>query len=328
MVAGEPAFARTISRGTQGLPQTARALGQELRQTFAAFRAAGGDAPSVLYLAGAGATIHGAESFLTGMLGIPVRILPAMKLELAPPPKAGTSPGHPGVTVDRLADLPRFAKAVALALALDQRGKVVDLRQGSLEVARSYAYFREKLPLLSGLAAVILVSFGFSVVAELRALSSERAALDERMRAATLEVLGEEVMEVDRATELLEKGPAGEDDPLPGVDAFDLMVQLSNAVPADVVHDVADFDVARGHAVVQGVLPAGTDAQGTADRIATSLRAHPCFRDVKVQKTVQFGQDKQKYVLELDLRCEDKASAKKKPGEATPKPKGEEGEAP
>lgn len=329
LVAGEPAFARTLSRGTQGLPQSARALGQELRQTFAAFRAQGGDAPSVLYLAGAGASIHGAETFLGGMLGMTVRILPSMKLELAPPPKPGTTQqGYPGVTADRSSELPRFAKAIALALGLENRGRTLDLRQGPLEIARSYAYFREKLPLLSGLAAVIAVSFGFSVVAELRALSTERAALDERMRAATLEVLGEEVMEVDRAVELLEKGPLSEDDPLPKVDAFDLMVQLSKAVPTDVVHDIADFDVARGHAIIQGVVPSGTDAQGTADKIATSLRENPCFRDVKVQKTVQFGQDKQKYILELDLRCEDKAAAKKKPTDAPTKPKTEEGDEP
>jgi general secretion pathway protein L len=329
LMAGEPAFARTLSRGTQGLPQSARALGQDLRQTFAAFRAQGGDAPSVLYLAGAGASIHGAETFLSGMLGMTVRILPSMKLELAPPPKPGNSQqGYPGVTADRSGELPRFAKAIALALGLESRGRTLDLRQGPLEIARSYAYFREKLPLLSGLAAVIAVSFGFSVVAELRALSTERAALDERMRAATREVLGEEVMDVDRAIELLEKGPLSEDDPLPKVDAFDLMVQLSKAVPTDVVHDIADFDVARGHAIIQGVVPSGTDAQGTADKIATSLRENPCFRDVRVQKTVQFGQDKQKYILELDLRCEDKVAAKKKPTDAPSKPKAEEGDEP
>jgi hypothetical protein len=36
------------------------------------------------------------------------------------------------------------------------------------------------------------------------------------------------------------------------------------------------------------------------------------MRDVKVQKTVQFGPEKQKYILELDLRCEDKPTAKDK----------------
>src|SRR5262249_11819540 len=43
---GEPVFARTLSFGTEGLPDTARKLGRELRVTIAAFRAAGGNTPA------------------------------------------------------------------------------------------------------------------------------------------------------------------------------------------------------------------------------------------------------------------------------------------
>jgi general secretion pathway protein L len=295
---GEPAFVRTVSRGTEGLPQNAPAIARELKQSFAAWRALGGAPVSSLYLAGVGAAVQGAEPYLGTTLGVPVQKLPAPKVE--------------GVDPQGAESLPLFAKAISLALSLGGRAKSLNLRQGPLEAARNFAFLREKLPLLSGLCAVILVSFGFSVVAELRALSSERRMLDEQLKATTREVFGEETLDMARATELLEKGPAADDDPLPHADAFDVMVQLSKAVPANVVHDVADFDVARGHAVIQGVVPTGTDAQATADGIAATLREFPCFRDVKVQKTTQFGAEKQKYILELDVRCEDKKDAKKK----------------
>ena len=97
-----------------------------------------------------------------------------------------------------------------------------------------------------------------------------------------------------------------EEDPFPHADGFDVMVELSKAVPKDVVHDVAEFDVARGHAVIQGLLPTGSDAQATVDKIAASFKLNPCMRDVKVSKVTQFGAEKQKYILELDVRCEEK----------------------
>ncbi len=305
---GEAGFVRTLSRGLDGLPGNAPAIARELKQSFAAWRSLGGAPITSLYLVGTGASVQGAEPFLASALGVPVSNLPAARLDDA--------------TEAQKAELPLYAKAVALALSLSGRSRSLNLRQGPLEPAQSFAFLREKLPLLSGLGAVILVSFGFSVVAELRALSSERAGLDEQLKTTSREVLGEETLDVARATELLEKGPGGEEDPAPQVDAFDVMVQLSKAVPQDVVHDVADLDVARGHAVIQGLVPTGTDAQKAADRIAAAMREHPCLRDVKVQKTTQHNPEKQKYILEMDLRCEDKKE-KKKPGAAAEPKEGE-----
>lgn len=303
---GEPAFARTLSRGTQGLPATAGALARELKQSLFAWRAAGGQPLASLFLVGSGAAIAGAEAFLAQALELPV-----LKLPIAA--SSGPSAGNVQLELVKPEDgerLPLFAKAIALALSNDGKGRSLNLRQGPLAAARSFAFLREKLPLLTGLAVVMLVSFAFSVVAELRALSTERAVLDEQLKTTTREVFAEETVDIARANELLEKGPGGEDDPFPRIDAFDLMVQLSKAVPKDVTHDVAELDVNRGHAVIQGLLPEGADAQGTVDKIAASLKENPCLRDVKVSKVTQAG-EKQKYILEMDLRCEEK---KKKSG--------------
>lgn len=322
---GEASFSRTVSRGTEGLPESANAIARELKQSFAAWRASGGRPVGSLVLIGSGAGVQGAEVFLGAALGIPVK--PLFAPAAAPPLAAQGIDSPPVLAAPTLlgkaktvrlkgrlesmrpedeARLPSFAKAIAIALGTEAKSHALNLRQGPLEVARSYAFLREKLPLLSGLGAVILVSFGFSLVAELRALSSERAILDEQLKATTRETFGEEVTDMVRANELLEKSPAGEEDPFPHTDAFDVMVELSKAVPKDVVHDVAEFDVARGHAVIQGLLPTGSDAQATVDKIAASFKLNPCMRDVKVSKVTQFGAEKQKYILELDVRCEEK----------------------
>jgi general secretion pathway protein L len=303
---GEPVFVRTISRGTAGLnATTAELLSRELRQTVGAFRASGGEQPVAIFLSGGGSSISDADTYLTRELGIPVRRLPLAAIE--------------GVSADQAPRMPHFAKALGLALGLEGGGRGLNLRQGALEASRHYPHLREKLPLLSGLAAVVLVSFGFSVVAEMRSLKAERERLDEHLALVTKEVLGEELKDPDAVREKLKPEAPEDEDPLPGADGFDVMVQLSKSVPADVTHDVVEFDVARGHAVIHGAVPKEADAQATADKIAEGMRKHPCMRDVKIQKVQQFGVDKQKYIMELDVRCrEKKAPAKDDKGKKLP----------
>jgi general secretion pathway protein L len=298
---GEAVFARTLSRGTAGLPASAHTLARELRQTLAAWRSQGGAPLQGVYLVGVGASATGAEVFLSTELGVTLLPLPRPRLE--------------GLTPEQTLELPRFAKALGLALGLAGRAKAHNLRRGALEAERSYPYLREKIPMLSGLAAVIAVSFGFSAVAEVRALDAEREMLGARLVAASRDVLGEDISEPEKAKELLEPGTGKVDeDPLPRVDGFDVMVQLSKAVPSDVVHDVLDFDVQRGKVTLQGVVP----TVGDAETIAKNMRENRCFKSVNVGRTSVFGDNKQKYTLEFEFKCEE---PKKKP-KAAAEPEG------
>ncbi|WP_437634972.1 type IV pilus biogenesis protein PilM [Sorangium sp. So ce854] len=304
LAGGEPVFARTLSRGTAGLPGAAPALARELRQTLAAWRNLGGEPLAGLYLVGGGATAQGAELFLSTQLGLTILPLPTPRIE--------------GLTPEQAAAMPRFAKALGLALGLTPKTKGFNLRKGALEAERSYPFLREKIPILAGLGTVIALSFGFSVVAEMRTLDAERELLLASLATASRDVLGEETSDPVKARELLDQGPgAADEDPMPRVDAFDVMVQLSKAVPKEITHDVLELDVNRGHVTIQGVVPSVSDAQ----LIAEHMKEHRCFRDVKISRTSQFTEGRHKYVLELDLRCEDK---KKKPGaaEAADKPEG------
>jgi general secretion pathway protein L len=292
---GEPVFARTLSRGTIGLPGSAPQLSRELRQTLASWRASGGDPLAGMYLVGGGASAQGADVFLSTELGVTILPLPKPQLD--------------GVTPEQEAVLPRYMKAIGLAMGLTGKPRGLNLRRGPLEAARSYPFLREKIPLLAGLAAVVAVSFGFSLLAEHRSLSAERELLLTRLDAATGEVFGEATNDPTKAQELLDKGAgAADEDPMPRVDAFDVMVKLSEVVPKEIVHDVVELDLNRGHVMLQGTVPSIPDAQGIADK----MKEHKCFKDVKISRTSQFSEGKQKYVLELDLKCEDKKVVKKK----------------
>jgi general secretion pathway protein L len=296
---GEAVFARTLSTGTEGLPATASRLARDIRVSLAAHRAQGGAAPTAIYVCGGGAFVTGAEGFLSGELEIPVHLLPAPSLE-------AVSLG------DTARDLPRFAKAVALALTLAGRGTGLNLRRGPLAFEHGFSWVREKIPLLSGLAAVIVVSFVFSAGARFYAIHRERDALEGALGSVTKTVLGNEVRTAQEAQDLLAKEIAlSEDDPMAHADAFDVMVRLSEVIPSTMTHDIEELDVQKGHVVVRGIVGSIPDAQS----IATSLGEKRCFDNVKIKSTTQaVGSDRQKYVMEFDLKCpeDSRASGKKK----------------
>jgi general secretion pathway protein L len=298
---GEAVFVRTLSQGVAGLPATADALASELRQTFlSAAVAVGGDLQAA-YLVGGGAAATGAAEYLAYEVGVPITPLPALELE--------------GVSDERAPSVARFSKAIALALGASGRARDVDLRKGPLEFQRGFGFLKEKLPILSGLGAAIAISFVFSNWAQMRALDREHELLTGQLGAISKEVLGDAVSDVDGATEALVRAQASEEaDPMPQVDAFDVIVELSKVIPMSMVHDIEEFDMQRGHVKVTGVVGSTADAQS----IASEIGKHPCVKDPKIAKiTQQVGSDRQKYVLELEVRCGDDAPAKKpeKPSE-------------
>ena len=297
---GEPVFARTLSRGTEGLPQSAPLLVREFRQSLAAWRMSGGVRPEIAYLVGPGAGTPNAREFLQEELDVPIAPLPAPRLEESKP--------------EDVAQVPRFAKAVSLALALGARGRGYNLRRGALTYERGYGFLRERVPLLAGLFVVVVVSFFFATWAELHALAQEKTTLEAALTTVTSEVLGEGTSDPQRATDLLDKTATGSDeDPLPHADAFDVMVQIAQAVPEAMTHDIEELDVQRGHVTVHGIVPTIPDAQ----QIATQLKGVRCFQDVKITRTNQVvGEERQKYVMELDVKCP--VEGKEKPAAGAP----------
>jgi general secretion pathway protein L len=297
---GEAVFVRTLSQGVAGLPGTASLLSSELRQTFlSAAVAVGGDLQAA-YLVGGGSAAQGAAEYLAYEAGVPITPLPGLELE--------------GISEDRAASVPRFAKAIALALGASGRGRDVDLRKGPLEYQRGFGFLKEKLPVLSGLGAAIAISFVFSNWAEMRALEREQEVLEAQLSSISKEVLGESVTDAETATEALARAQASEEaDPMPQVDAFDVIVELSKVIPSTMVHDIEQFDMQRGHVKVSALVGSTAEAQ----QIAADIGKHKCVKDAKVAKiTQQVNSERQKYVLELDVRCTDDAAKKKKEGAA------------
>jgi general secretion pathway protein L len=294
---GEPLFVRTLSRGVAGLPETAPALIADLRRTFLAFLSREDIPVDSVILLGGGASASGADQYLSHELGVPVRALPTFRIE---PP-----------VLEIVLALPRFAKALALAAGLSGKAVDMNLRTGPLAYQRGFGFLKERAPLLAGLTAATLVSFLFASWASLRGLSREHEELVQSLAAQSSQIIGEELRDPDAVSEAIERAKSkDEPDPMPHMDGFDTVVELSNAIPASVVHDIEEFDVQRAHVRVNGVV--GTTAE--AQNIASKMAENRCVSDAKVAKVSQVvNGDRQKYVLEFDLKCPEDAGPKKKP---------------
>ncbi|MBX3181014.1 MAG: pilus assembly protein PilM [Polyangiaceae bacterium] len=297
---GQVVFARTLSQGVGVLPAGAESLAAELRQSLTAWLAKGGQGVEVVYLTGSLA--RGAAEYLAYHLSTPVEVLPPLDLKLA-----DTAQG---------ADVPRFARAIGIALGLRSGAQDLNLRQGGGGFQSSFGALRERAPVLSGLVASIFVFFLFSSWAELRALDRDHEALEAALSKLSLHVLGEETTDPERVSELLDKGPGKQDsDPMPRFDAFDVIVEISKAVPHTVTHDIEDFDVQRSKVKMNGVVGSTDEAQN----IATKLKEHSCLHDVKVSKFTQVvNSERQKYVLEFDALCPEDGGGKKAVAKADP----------
>jgi general secretion pathway protein L len=297
LVNGGPVFARTLSRGVGTLPEGAPALAAEIRQSIVAYNALEGDDVQSVYLLGGGAAAEGAEAYFAYELGVPVQPFPALAMT-----NAGTEP---------MPHVPRFAKAIALAVGAAGRGHDIDLRRGQLSFQRGFGVLKEKAPILVGLGGAVLVSFLFAVWAELRALGKELDFAAADLGRVTLDSFGETTDDPAAARELLEQAKnQAENDPMPRMDAFDVMVELSNAIPTTVTHDIEELDMQRGHVRISGVVSSTADASLVKDKISE----HRCTNDPKIGKITQVvNSSRQKYVLEFDVKCPEDAGAKKKP---------------
>ena len=294
---GEPLFVRTLSRGVAGLPESAASLIGELRQTFLAFLASTDLAIDSVILLGGGAGASGADQYLSHELGLPVRALPAFQLEAGP---------------DVLLALPRFAKALALAAGLSGKAVDLNLRSGPLAYQRGFGFLKERAPLLAGLVAATLVSFLFSSWADLHALGREHEDLVQALAVQSQRELGEELTDPTAVAEAIERAKTKEEpDPMPHMDAFDAVVELSSAIPMSVTHDIEELDVDHSHVRVNGIGPTTADAQKLAEKLAE----HRCISGSKIAKVSQMVNDptRQKYVLEFELKCPEDAGVKKKP---------------
>jgi general secretion pathway protein L len=279
---GLPVFARTLSVGAEAGGQ---AMIAALRQSQAAWLQRGSEPFLRLFLCGAGPTIDGAGPVLSEALGLAVTALPPLSFEGVPP----------GALIG-------FEKALGLALGLTSASRDLNLRKGPLAYQQSYAFLKTKLPIAAALGGLIAASFIFSVWAKGKSLDAENESLLQTLAALSEQTLGERVESADELIELLDKaGASQERDPQPELDGFDVMVEVSKAIPEEITHDIDEFEVQGDKVKLLGIVSMTDEAE----RIKDELGKHRCFKNVNLAKITQVvNSTRQKYTMTFDVLCE------------------------
>lgn len=306
MQKGRPELARTIPGGIRCLDEVsfgeptpgtdAERYARELRQTITSYRMQGGADPERIWVSG--------SLDATGMTSR--WIAQALKRE-AEDLVLPDVPSANGKGFDALdpAMKARFALPLALVGHTLAKGRVIDLRKNEFARKRNVGFMREFAPLLGVAAATVFLAWGFSIYAHYSVLQSRREALEAELAHVSETYLGEETHTVADARRLLEEGRA-HPDPMPQWTALDALLEVSNAIPEDITHDVQRMQIdlaqdrSEGHFELQGVV-------GTVDeteRIRSALAGIECFQNLQHSgATTPAADGRRQYRLEADVRC-------------------------
>ncbi len=318
LASGTCLFARTLSVGVAGLPGNAEQFLSKLRQSLTAWLAASDHPVTALYLLGAGPAAPGMAEYLSAHLSMTVDVLPKLRLDTSAVQRPKSALDVPEADEEHRVLLAAYGKAIALALSLRPGARDLNLRSGAVSFQHGFGFLKEKVPVLAGLMAVLLVSFLFSAWARNRALSEQRVLLSESLSLLSKEVLNEETDDADYALELLDNGTRREEDPQPEMDGFGLLMALEERIPDDIEHNIEELDYQKTKVTLRGVVPHAEDAQ----KIGEALKEHKCIKDVKTEQITRFGKsDQQKYTMTFEVRCQE---PKKKPPKPSLAAEGEE----
>lgn len=260
-----------------------------IQQTLAAHRAAGGEAPQLLWWSGAAEVAPLAES-VAEALQLVVRVVPS--------PWQTTNANIVG-------DWPRYALATSLALRSAARGKRLNLLRGELAPKRMVSQTRRYARRVAICSAIVVASVMFYSFVKWRSLSAEHAELEAQLKLASDRYFDLPISDPERAERLLDES-SPKVGPLPDLDAFDVLDALSAEIPTRIKHDTRRLTVEIGTDGEEGNLELQGVVDGIADRdaITTNLEDHRCLHQIETGKTTPVpGSERLSYTLTAVVHC-------------------------
>lgn len=277
---GQVAESPAHRRVDEVVREAVRPLVRELRQTLAAYRAGGGLAPDLMLVTGGAARLRGLVEHLELELGLSAQPLgvPAGDPFVAASLRVGSD--REGEDDALSSGLP--AQALGLALAAATSVPQVNLRKGELGYRTDYSYLRGKARWLAVSAMAVLLFAGLNAVASLRGLREEGEALEAQLKRATVELFGEARLDGKAVSEELRGGPKGGAPPVPATTAFDVLDEISRAVPPGdkITLDILELDIKPGKTFIK----ATAESAQQVDDLVDKLEAIECFKSVEKGK--------------------------------------------
>ena len=266
---------------------------RELRPSFKAFTAGTRRQVGAVLLCGGTARMPGLAEQLSKDLGMPVRVLTLPQETTAAVPAP---------------DQPAVMQAYSLALrglASGAKAPRFNLRRGEFAFKGDYDYVKDKLGLLASFAATLLRLLIASGVVRNSVLARREAQVDAVLCDVTQRILGSCEKNYDIALNRL-KGVESPAAALPKLSAVNLLAEMTQRVPADVLVTFDRIDIDLERISVRGL----TDSSKQIDTISTALRGHRCFKEVKEGKVEKTRDgNKVSFRLDIQVQCPEQARA-------------------
>jgi type IV pilus assembly protein PilM len=276
------AFASPAHQRVDGVVREAlRPLMRELKQTLAAYRAAGEAEPDRVFVTGGAARLQGFVEHVEAEL-----VVPAARLSLvADDPFLDPAMAEQARANAPLASLELPAQALGLALAAAAPVPQVNLRKAELSYRTDYSYLRGKAGYLAAAILAILAFAAINAAASLRGLRKEGEALETRLRKQTTELFGEPMIDGKAVSETLRGGPKGGAPPVPAMTAYDLVDEISHHVPAADKGklDITELDIKPKKLYIKGT----AENAAMVGELADDLGKIDCFEHIEKGKISQ-----------------------------------------
>jgi general secretion pathway protein L len=267
---------------------------RELRPSFKSFTARTRRQVTAVLVCGGTARMPGIAEQLTRDLGIPAKVV-TLPQEAAAAVPAGAQP--------------LAAQAYSLALrgqASGAKAPRFNLRRGEFAFKGDYDYLKDKVGLLASFGVTLLLLLIASGVVRNSVLARREAQVDKVLCDVTKNILGSCEKNYDIALNRL-KGVESPAAALPKLSAVNLLAELTQRVPADVAVTFDRIDIDLERISVRGV----TDSSKQVDTIATALRGHRCFKEVKEGKVEKTREgNKVSFRLDIQVQCAEQLQAR------------------
>jgi len=273
-------------------------LVRELRQTLASFRAASKETIDAVQITGGTGRLKGLPQFLEAELGLPVRFLAVRSSAEMRSVGQVDDDGGPVVEADESSS---YALGTAIALAASRGGKEIDLRRGPFLYRASFSVLRQKAVHLTVLIVGMLIAIWLDVSAAFSNLGNERKDLDQQLKVATQELLGQPNDDAKAVTLLVSKGFKEDLAPLPKATAFDLLDQISRKVPSDdkIKLDIMELDIRPKKTFIKGTV----DSAAAVDEIGAKLKEIDCYEDVSKGAITEVSGGGKQFTITINSKC-------------------------
>ncbi|HXU72398.1 MAG TPA: pilus assembly protein PilM [Polyangia bacterium] len=262
-----PAHARVDAVVREAL----RPLMRELKQTLAAYRAAGETGPDRVLVTGGAARLQGFVEHVEAELGV----VSARLGLIADDPFLDPAMAERARAGEGMVALELPAQALGLALAAAAPVPQVNLRKSDLAYRTDYSYLRGKSGYLAAAVLAILAFAAINAAASLRGLRKEGEALETRLRKQTIELFGEARIDGKAVSEELHSGPKGGFPPVPTMTAYDILDEISRHVPPG---DKGKLDITELEIKPKKIYMKGTvETASQVDDLAAELDKIECF---------------------------------------------------